>query len=803
MSQKASVSQINNSEFSSNDFKNLFELKELELQEKVSNEAPNEQKWIVSIPSRTKEEFFLLKISEIITEENPSDFQQIIHEYELMKEIINNDFFLKLKHFSLRKSPKIKFFFLLEYGISTITDILAYRPHYSESEIAYILSQLIKSLIYLKKAGIAHRNLKLDNIILQHSSTKGPNHYKIFDFSLSFSQKLNNIEIRGITESYASPELIQAEKYTNIDFYKADIYSLGIICLNLMGFSSSILKIGQKNLENLPFMAKYPLISPLIFKMLDENPEKRCDYDYIDLSLLNIDQQSPEEEEFLQKIVETRENNIKNKELLEELSYNSSLINIYYKDFENVTKSLKIATYCYSLLFEFLYNPQNSCEDLRKYQMQMAYWLDWLALLHKEKLEISQSLIYYEKALKLKFELFGENNEEMSFTMKSLSEIYNELGNKQESLSFLQKALTIHLNLYGEKNRSAAISYHNIGLLEKSLGNPEKALENYGNSLRIIESLPQNKELLVDLFRDIAKIYYSTYNDYQKTLDFLNKSLEICQNPDENTVKTLILSAESYFSMSLFDKSVEFYEKVLKIRLDLYGETNEKTLFILNRLASLFRLQEDFDKAAEFYEKILLISEKLSIKNEDYIDFLHKLAEVYYKKGDLKRNFELQEQSISFIIEFYGSNSEILAKTYWNLAEVTKILHLYENSLNFYEKSLEIFEKSSDFSEEKAQILEKIADLYEFLDESPKEKSLLEKALSFRMIKTPEGNERIAVLLNRIGNLCYLEGEIDKAIKLIEKALEINMRCFGESDESNEVYIENLKMVTKALQEKN
>jgi len=802
VSQKASVSKINISNFSeffSKDFENSFELKVLELQEKISNEAQNEQKWIVSLPTIAKEEVFLLKIIEVIPEENPGVFQQIMHEYELWKEIINNEFFLKLKHFSIRKSPKIKVFFLIECGICTITDILEYRHNYSEPEIAYILSQLIKSLTALKKLGISHRNLKLDNIILQKFSKNGPNNYKIFDFSLAFSPKLNNTEIIGITESYASPELIKAETYTNFDFFKADIYSLGIICLNLMGFSSSILKIGIKAIENLSFIAKYPRISTLMFDMLNENPEKRCDYNYIELFLLDIDEKSPDEAEFLQKIVERQENSRKNKELLEELSYNKSLINIYYKDFENVGKSLEIATYCYLLLIEFLKNLQNSCEEFRKYQMQMAYWLDWLAFLHKEKLEISQSLSYYEKALKLKLELFGENNEEITFTMKSLSEIHNELGNKQESLSFLQKALKIHLKLFGEKNSSAAITYHNIGLLEKSLGNPEKALENYGNSLRIIDSLPQNKEFLADLFRDIAKIYYSTYNDYTKTLEFLQKSLDIYQHSDENTVETLILIAETYFSMTLFEKSEEFYEKVLKIRLDLYGETNEKTLLTLNRLAELFRIQEDFNKAAEFYEKILLISQKISVKSEDYLDFLHKLAEVYYKKSDLKRNFELQEQSLPIIIELYGSNSEILAKTYWNLAEVTKILHLYENSLNFYEKSFEIFEIFSDFSEEKAQILEKMADLYEFLDQSSNEKSLLEKSLSFRMKKSSEGNEQIAVLLNRIGNLCYLEGKKEKAIELIEKALEINKRCYGEKDESNEIYIENLKMITKAL----
>ena len=86
-------------------------------------------------------------------------------------------------------------------------------------------------MIYLHSIGISHRDLKLDNILLDDVYSP-----KLTDFGLSrFCQrdKHGNIVLASThcgTVSYMAPEVLQKKRY---DPMKADVWSLGI-CLYVM-----------------------------------------------------------------------------------------------------------------------------------------------------------------------------------------------------------------------------------------------------------------------------------------------------------------------------------------------------------------------------------------------------------------------------------------------------------------------------------------------------------------------------------------------------------------------------------------
>jgi serine/threonine protein kinase len=99
----------------------------------------------------------------------------------------------------------------------------------NESEVAYIMRQLLSAVDYLHSLHIMHLDIKSDNVLVDDNL-----HMKLTDFGAAVlcpSNKFN--EVRG-TPYWMSPEVIRSEmfrlEYTN----KTDIWSLGILMWELM-----------------------------------------------------------------------------------------------------------------------------------------------------------------------------------------------------------------------------------------------------------------------------------------------------------------------------------------------------------------------------------------------------------------------------------------------------------------------------------------------------------------------------------------------------------------------------------------
>jgi|UniRef100_A0A6C0BL70 serine/threonine protein kinase len=103
----------------------------------------------------------------------------------------------------------------------------------SESETHYIGVQLFKAIKYMHSIGVAHRDLKPHNILLQRESeTDDPDHFqiKVGDFGFATVLSAQLLETMCGSPLYMAPEVLRAEKYTS----SADLWSYGIILYELL-----------------------------------------------------------------------------------------------------------------------------------------------------------------------------------------------------------------------------------------------------------------------------------------------------------------------------------------------------------------------------------------------------------------------------------------------------------------------------------------------------------------------------------------------------------------------------------------
>ena len=233
----------------------------------------------------TNEKVAIKILDKLIINKTPGDYKLVKQELSILK-IVKHKNIVQL--YDVLETSRF-IFFVMEYceGGDMITYILS-RKRLSEFESLKFFHQLINALYYLHCQNITHRDIKIDNLLLDSE-----NNLKLIDFGLS--TKYNDDELLSQacgTIVYAAPEVLDFKKYNGM---LVDVWSSGIV---LYGMLSGSLPFGDSCDEiNKKKILKGKIVMPsflsedakdILIHMLDINPLTRFTLeDIIDHSWFN------------------------------------------------------------------------------------------------------------------------------------------------------------------------------------------------------------------------------------------------------------------------------------------------------------------------------------------------------------------------------------------------------------------------------------------------------------------------------------------------------------------------------------
>ena len=177
-------------------------------------------------------------VAKIPIKENNEDFEEEIKIFKYLKnKNIDNSFIINFYNDGIGPKQKKQIikekihYFIMEYAPNgNLLKFITYSEGIEEKYCKVIFEKILKGINTLHKAGICHRDIKPDNILLDKNYNP-----KICDFGLSDIITGKNrsgkfYDFKG-SHQYKPPEMFLRKSFNGV---KADIFSLGVTLFNLV-----------------------------------------------------------------------------------------------------------------------------------------------------------------------------------------------------------------------------------------------------------------------------------------------------------------------------------------------------------------------------------------------------------------------------------------------------------------------------------------------------------------------------------------------------------------------------------------
>ena len=443
---------------------------------------------------------------------NEKDKNKITNEINLMK---------NLKHFSVVKLLDTieteKYILLIMENVlgGDLLNFIKKRNKLQEKIAKFIFKQLLQSIKYIHNKNIVHRDIKLDNILIDLN-----NNIKLCDFGVG-KYLSNNNEILSDqcgTPAYIAPEVVSGDGYSG---FPVDLWSSGVVLYSLLMGTIPFKAQNLNELQGLIMSGNHKQIdgisnnaNDLLNKLLEINPNKRINVD----EALNhpwFSENIDDDNKFnlftkAEQILLSKNNadyrNCTNEEIIENFTIENLDTNKFNENKNNKTKSYIFAPfntsfYSDELNLDNLDIKENNLEEGLKIQNNIILFeQDANALNRQYELnnngEIDHGVIIntsYEKEINKNLENENKEQNEKKENINNFSnDIENEIIEKENYIQINKAKISNDSNRNKYNNMNTTLAYPSTMTLDE---NVMKNMESLGYKKDYIQKCILNNEL--------------------------------------------------------------------------------------------------------------------------------------------------------------------------------------------------------------------------------------------------------------------------------------------------------------------
>lgn len=334
-----------------------------------------------------------------------------------------------------------------------------------------------------------------------------------------------------------------------------------------------------------------------------------------------------------------------------------------------------------------------------------------------------------------------------------LSSIHCTREQYNEATEYNEKALAIFQRI--DHRAGIYLYYIEKGNILAGSKNLHGALDSYHNALRVVKGTVYSQLLEAPAIYNIGMVYYNS-DQFDKSLEYYQKALSICQHLRENYNIDLGIDGDILAKIGLvsyklqqYPEALENFQKALEAYRKIEDESGEAD--VLHAIGLIYCGLSQYNKAQEYLRKAYEISKKTeNISGQaDYFTFM---GMIYAERGLYSEALDNYKEALKIYQRIDADTSE--ADVLISIGTVYNYLDKYTDAIEFCKRANNIYEKHEDISG-KAKFFANMGVAYCGFGSYPEALAYCEKSLElFQNIRDDEGKAN--VLNNRGAIYCQI-----------------------------------------------